>query len=105
MKLAKRAGFEPSVRLPSERLKVTAEELQEQIHPQSFIVRPLGTPSWVVQHFSDLLPGNRGMVKHSEFMLVEEHKTLEQVAAKLNETPFKALDYGHPREHFVALDI
>ena len=43
------------------------------------------------------------MVKFSELVLVEEHKTLEQVAAKLNETPFKALDYGRPREHFVAL--
>ncbi len=63
--IGEEGGIRTSVRLPSERLKVTAEELQEQIHPQSFIVRPLGTPSWVVEHFSDLLPGNRGMVKSS----------------------------------------
>jgi len=43
------------------------------------------------------------MVKLSGYMLVEDGSTLEQVAGKLNETPFKALGNNYPREHFAAL--
>lgn len=43
------------------------------------------------------------MVKLSVYMLTEEYKTLEEAAAKLNKTPFKALGYNHPRQHFAAL--
>jgi len=45
------------------------------------------------------------MVKLTEYMLVEDGNTLEQAAGKLNETPFKALDHGHPRERFVELTM
>ena len=38
-----------------------------------------------------------------QYMLAEEFKTLEEVIAKFNETPFKALDCGHPRDHLPAL--
>ncbi len=43
------------------------------------------------------------MVKLAEFMLIEDNDTLREAAAKLNETPFKALGYDHPREHFATL--
>ena len=43
------------------------------------------------------------MVKLSGYMLAEEYNSLEEVAAKLNKTPFKALGYDHPREHFATL--
>ncbi len=43
------------------------------------------------------------MVKLVKFMLIEDSNNLDHIAAKLNETPFKALDYGQTREHFAAL--
>lgn len=43
------------------------------------------------------------MIKLAGYMLVEDGDTLEQVAGKLNETPFGALDYEHPRERFLEL--
>lgn len=49
-------------------------------------------------------PENKGgSVFGTDNMLTEENKALEEVAAKFNETPFKALGYDHPREHFAAL--
>jgi uncharacterized protein DUF6933 len=43
------------------------------------------------------------MIKLSEFMLIEEGKSLAQAAARLNQTPFGALNYDYPRERFTAL--
>ena len=43
------------------------------------------------------------MVKLTEYMLVEDGNTLEQAAGKLNETPFKTLAHGYPRDRFVGL--
>ena len=40
------------------------------------------------------------MIKLAGYMLVEDGDTLEQVTGKLNETPFGALDYEHPRDRF-----
>ena len=43
------------------------------------------------------------MVKVTEFMRVDDGNTLEQAAAQLNKTPFKAIDYNHPRDQFTEL--
>lgn len=40
------------------------------------------------------------MIKLAGHILVEDGDTLERVAGKLNETPFGALDYEHPRDQF-----
>lgn len=45
------------------------------------------------------------MVKLAEYMVIEENDSLEQVAAKLNVTPFKALDYEHPCDRFSDLTV
>ncbi len=39
-------------------------------------------------------------IKLAGHMLLEDGNTLEQVAGKLNETPFGPLDYEHPRDRF-----
>ena len=43
------------------------------------------------------------MVKLATHMLFEDGDTLEQVAGKLNKTPFGALDYDYPRDRFAGL--
>jgi len=43
------------------------------------------------------------MVRLATFMLTEEGRTFEQATVKLNETPFGALDYAHPRKRFAEL--
>jgi hypothetical protein len=43
------------------------------------------------------------MVKLAGYMLVEDGNSPEQVAGRLNETPFGAIDYDHPRERFFKL--
>ena len=43
------------------------------------------------------------MIKLAKYMLIEDRKTLEETSAKLNKTPFKAIDYDHPRDQFALL--
>ena len=43
------------------------------------------------------------MVKLAGYMLVEDGNTLEQVAGKLHETRFKAVEHSHPRDRFAEL--
>ena len=45
------------------------------------------------------------MVKLSGHMLFEDGDSLEQVAGKLNKTPFGALDYNYPRDRFAELKM
>ena len=42
------------------------------------------------------------MVKLTKFML-DDGKSLHEVAADLNRTPFQALQYVHPREQFAGM--
>ena len=43
------------------------------------------------------------MIKLAKYMLIEDGKSLEETSAQLNETPFKAIDYTHPRDQFAML--
>ena len=43
------------------------------------------------------------MIKLSRCMLIEDGKSLEETSAQLNKTPFKAIDYNHPRDQFAKL--
>ena len=43
------------------------------------------------------------MVKLAEFMLVDDNKSLGEATVQLNKTPFKAIDYNHPRDQFTEL--
>ena len=43
------------------------------------------------------------MIKLAKYDLIEEGFSLVETTARLNKTPFKAIDYDHPRDQFVKL--
>jgi hypothetical protein len=43
------------------------------------------------------------MIRLTEYMLVEERRSLRETSDKLNETPFGALIYDYPRDRFITL--
>jgi len=64
------------------------------------IVPELGTMTFSKTLNRSVTGSMTDMIKLAGYMLVEDGDTLEKVTGKLNDTPFGAIDYKHPREQF-----